>query len=463
MVLVAVCMVAIIAMAALSIDVVTLYLARQEAQRAADAGALAAARVISVSGITGTDPGTDNTAWESICGGSTSVANLAATSAARVNAIGGIAPTVSILYSVQGASGGNTDCYNLHSDAALPINPTITVQVTRSGLPTLFSRIWTSSANSVSATAVAEVFNSSNSGTIAPGGEVLAVQPRCVKPWVVPNLDPRNPDGCTTNCTKFVDRTTGQIQHPGVSLGGVGSTGTIGENFWLEPNCQYTNPSSCNPMRASPTQANLPKSGILQRRDPPNLLYLPSRVGTAVTAIPACSEGDAYEEAIEGCDAPTNYQCGVANANTVDLSRNPDYGATSNGVSCLIHQSNVNDTLNSSGQDYLSPFGAPTAYPFQILAGSSNPAGAGLSGNPISSSSSIVSLPIYDNNGVTIAPGGTTSVTFVGFLQVFINAVDQYGSVNVTVLNVSGCGNNASSTVTVPGSSPVPIRLITPQ
>src|SRR5579871_4656638 len=44
MLLVAVCMVAIIAMAALSIDVVTLYLAHLEAQRAADTAALAAPR-----------------------------------------------------------------------------------------------------------------------------------------------------------------------------------------------------------------------------------------------------------------------------------------------------------------------------------------------------------------------------------------------------------------------------------
>ena len=55
MVLVAVAMVAIIAMAALSIDVISLYLVKEEAQRAADAAALAAARVISISGITG-DP-----------------------------------------------------------------------------------------------------------------------------------------------------------------------------------------------------------------------------------------------------------------------------------------------------------------------------------------------------------------------------------------------------------------------
>src|SRR5450432_2507606 len=69
MVLVALAMIASIAMAALSIDVVTLYLAREEAQRSADAAALAAARVLSVSGITGTaNPGTDTADWGLICG-----------------------------------------------------------------------------------------------------------------------------------------------------------------------------------------------------------------------------------------------------------------------------------------------------------------------------------------------------------------------------------------------------------
>jgi Putative Flp pilus-assembly TadE/G-like len=55
MVLMALTMVAILAMAALSIDVVTLYLANAEAQRSADTAALAAARVLSLTGMTG-DP-----------------------------------------------------------------------------------------------------------------------------------------------------------------------------------------------------------------------------------------------------------------------------------------------------------------------------------------------------------------------------------------------------------------------
>lgn len=56
MALVTVALVTIIALAALSIDIGTLYQAKAEAQRAADAAALTAARMISISGITG-DPG----------------------------------------------------------------------------------------------------------------------------------------------------------------------------------------------------------------------------------------------------------------------------------------------------------------------------------------------------------------------------------------------------------------------
>src|SRR6202051_190777 len=71
--LVAVSIFSIIAMAALSIDVGTLYQASAEAQRSADAAALAAARMISISGITGTaTPATDTTSWQKICGGASS-------------------------------------------------------------------------------------------------------------------------------------------------------------------------------------------------------------------------------------------------------------------------------------------------------------------------------------------------------------------------------------------------------
>src|SRR3981189_1052376 len=65
-VLVAAALTAGLAMAALSIDVVTLYLADANAQQAADAAALAGARILSLSGMTG-DPQNASGRWSAAC------------------------------------------------------------------------------------------------------------------------------------------------------------------------------------------------------------------------------------------------------------------------------------------------------------------------------------------------------------------------------------------------------------
>lgn len=486
MVLVALAMIAIIAMAALSIDVITLYLAREEAQRSADAAALAAARVISVSGITG-DPNNSATppSWYAICGGLTSAATVAATAVATRDAVGSSVASVNVVYSAAGTSGSNSDCSTLTS--AFAVNPVVTVQVSRASLPTFFSRIWGNTGTPVSATASAEALNPSNSGTLG-AGNIIPVQPRCVKPWVVPNHDPLNPrpsggtycDSSTTNlCNKLVDQGTGQIINPGISLNGGGVTpGVIGEHFWLVPDCHYANPNCViriNGALAPKPQANLPRVPP-HTQAPPNLMYLPGQVLSASSAVPTCNgTGSNYEQAIDGCDQTTAYQCGVqssaaSNPNMIDLSENPaGSGDTANAVQCLINQGN-NSNSQPTGQDTLNPYPAPTAFPFQILAGTNNPL-VQTSSLPVNSlvsgSSSIVSLPIYDDSAVFINTGGsqTTEITIVGFLQVFIDSVDQYGNVEVTVLNVSGCSNGGSGPVANPvaGTSPVPIRLISSQ
>src|SRR5215469_16653133 len=98
MILVAVAMVAIIAMAVLSIDVVALYLAKEEGQRSADAAALAAARVLSMSGITG-DPTNATNNWGPICGAG-GVATIAAQTVAAQNVVGNqTSPTIEVTYS----------------------------------------------------------------------------------------------------------------------------------------------------------------------------------------------------------------------------------------------------------------------------------------------------------------------------------------------------------------------------
>ena len=471
MLIVALGMIAIIGMAALSIDVITLYLAREEAQRSADAAALTAARVISMSGITGaatTD--TDPTYWQAICGGSTGTATQAAQAVLNQNAVAGSVLTNStITYSAGNGStmSSNADCSALPD--AFGVNPIVTVQVQQTGLPTFFSRIWRRTTNTVSATASAEVFNPSYSGNLGneTSGTIIPVQPRCVKPLMVPNLDPLNPSAsCQTNCQPFVGATDGHIVNQGISLNGGNGTGVIGERFVIIPNCRYRNPGSCT-LRSTPIQAN--HSGNTIPGGIPNLEFLPGQSGNSSVAVPsAASGGSLFEQAIAGCDQTTVYYCGVPSGspvgsgpNMVDLSIYPANDDT-DGVQALIHEGNPNPNGGQpTGQDYLNPYALPAAYPFQILAGSSNPAGM-TGGTAITASNSIVSLPIFDPAN-PITPTGTSAVTVVGFLQVFINGVDQYGNLDIVVLNVAGCGNGTSTTGSpVTGSSPVPVRLITP-
>lgn len=452
--LVAIAMVSIIAMAALSIDIGTLYQAKAEAQRAADAAALTAARVISISGITG-DPNNAAGGWQLTCG-TTGTATVAATAVAQAqwNFVGGAqASTVNVTFGA-----GATDCTTL-AGTSFSVNPTVTVYVQQATLPTFFGRVFSlitgaaSSNSGVSATATAEVFNPSNSGTFASSGEMVPVQPRCVKPWIVPNKDPLNPAGCTgAACLPFVGTTggptEGAIQNPGMLQAGVG-TGVIGETFNLIPDCPAA--GACNPPTNNPPQA---APGA-----PPTLQYLPGLAPASSAAVPSCATGNIYQQAIGGCDQTTVYQCGVTGAltpNQVDLTENPIglTGDTATAVQCLIHASAPGV---GNGQDSL----VTTPLPYQIVAGTSNPIPGITSTSLISSSTSVVSLPIYD--GTALAAGAQPPVNIVGFLQVFINYVDPNGNPNVTVLNVAGCGNGViAGTPALTGTSPVPVRLITP-
>ncbi len=469
MVLVALALVAIIAMAALSIDVITLYLAREEAQHTADAAALAAARVISISGLTG-DPSNSASSWQAICGGTSSPATQAAIAVATRGAVGGASVAApSVLYSA-GGNAPTADCRSL--PAAFGVNPMVTVSLNRASLPTFFSRIWGNRGNSVSATATAEAFNPSNSGTVGnqTTGTIFPVQPRCVKPWIIPNRDPLNPSpigscdqGGGLPCSKWVSLTDGSITSPGIS-----PNGAIGERFWLAPDCRHTG-STCTTRLPSPQGNYYPNLARTWLKPPPSMEYLPGEDPvSAPVAVPSCSAGSFYEQAVGGCDQSTNYQCGVPSSsaspqNAVDLNENPGAGTndTMNGITCLIHEGDAAGA-QPDGQDTLNV----SSYPFQILAGTSNPllSGGLATGSTITSSASIVSLPIYDDT-VSINPNGTSPVTIIGFLQVFINSVDQWGNVDVTVLNVAGCSNGAGGNVGNPviGSSPVPIRLITPE
>ncbi|MGB2606448.1 MAG: pilus assembly protein TadG-related protein [Candidatus Sulfotelmatobacter sp.] len=458
MALVALTMAVLISLAALSIDVGTLYEAKAEAQRAADAAALTAARVISISGIT-TDPLNAANSWQAACGGATSTATQAAVSMAQQNFIGGVAvapASVNVNYIAGNSGTANADCSKLGTPFG--VNPVVTVSLQRTNLPVFFARIFslfgsTFSGASVSATASAEAFNPSGSFVL---GEV-PVNPRCVKPWFVPNLDPRH----TTGTGTFVSPTVGQIINPGTFSG---NNGVVGETFNLVADCNPATAGSCVLNPGAPTDT-----------PPSTLQYLPGAAPATSVAIAAngtingCSQvqNATYWNAVAGCDQSTIYACGNSLANNVDLADNPGLPGNDsvNAAQCLINES---ASGVGSGQDYLAPGPStgPYTYPFQILAGGNSALiSAGVaSGSQITSSPSIVSLPIYDSGAVTIfGAGASTPVTVIGFLQVFINNADNAtGNINVTVMNVAGCGNSFGGTTVAFGTSPVPIRLITP-
>ena len=242
-------------------------------------------------------------------------------------------------------------------------------------------------------------------------------------------------------------------------------TGVIGERFNLFADC---GPATACP-RVTRNRTRTYQAGQFDWwRSPavPNLEYLPGLVTNTSLGVPSCGTSGSgsnpdYEPAVAGCDTGTKYQCGIASAsaippNVIDLTENPGgpTGDTADGISCL---SQTPILIPLSGQDTLDR----TSYPYKITAGSSNP--VGISGSVITASNSIVSLPIYDVTAPFTVVGNQADVTIVGFLQVFINDVNSNGSLDVTVMNVAGCGNGvtpANSPIT--GNSPVPVRLITP-
>lgn len=430
--LVALAIFSIIAMAGLSIDIGTLYQASAEAQRAADVAALSAARVLSLSGITG-DPNNSSNQWINACNAATEVAQ----GVAARNTIGGSAPSgVSVTF----PNGGN-NCSA--TSGGFGVNPVVSVQVTQASLPTYFARIWGRSGTSVSATAIAEAFNSSNSGAYSATGNVVPVQPRCVKPIIVPNIDPENGTCSGGTCSTLLSLGTGAITNPGI----ITSTGVgvIGEQFFLVPDCTQTPGGSCNPPALYP-----PK--VVQADYLP---YLPGLTSGTPIAVPSCAAAG-YQAAIAGCDETTKYECGVQSASTptqLNLSENP-FGANGDAATAMQCLTNWNSGTGANGADSLET----SVFPYAIRTGSGNP--LGVSG-VVTTSNSIITIPIFDNSA-SLGAGTNPSVNIVGFLQVFINSFDGNGNPYVTVLNIAGCGAGVSeSTQPLYGSSPVPIRLIT--
>ena len=417
-VLVAVVMLFVIgAMAALSIDVVTLYTARSEAQLAADAAALAAARVLANSGTT------SDTSGASI-GGAQALASAVAIQVAQQNLVGGAQPTV--LPPVYGGPIGN---------------PTVTITVQVTNLPTFFARIWGRNTIAVSASATAEAYNPSGAGALG----TAPVAPACVKPWLLPNIDPSN---ITNPGSPIFDPTAGTIKT--TTLLGWSSSNPGGVPMSLA--CPGGNCSGV------PLPAPAAAGWQYYPGDP-------SSFPAPTNALPDCVPplNTAYEESIAGC-IQTPISCN-SQAN-IDLTnyfrRNRE---TERAVNCLAH--------TRTGEGDQVDFANGQNPPFQFLAGNDNPI-AGLAGNNVMVSDSLVTVPVFDV-GQPASPGPpptftppTNPVQIIGFVQLFLSplgtATTNSGQVQTAVINLAGCGTGAVATPIIlgNGASPVAVRLISP-
>jgi hypothetical protein len=399
-------------MAALAIDVVTLYTARSEAQLAADAGALAGARVLANSGMT-SDP-TLTAAAESGPFGASLVAQWVATH----NNVGG-------------SRLNNAEVTVTFPATAPSSNPQITVQIQVTDLPTFFARIWGNQQLAVSASATAEAYNPSGAGAV--GGPPVA--PVCVKPWLLPNIDPSNPP------RQIFDPATGIIQPTASTLLG-----------WTTPAPPPPNPTRLTLLCPGGDCSGPPTPQVWQ--------YYPGDPASFVPptkALPSCNPAltTAYEESIAGCiQTPIACNSQVNIDMSIYASRTAE---TVSAVNCLTHgAANGGDQIDLSG---LSP-------PFQFIAGIDNPVAQ--PGNDVMVSDSLVTVPVYDSSG-GLAP--TNPVQIIGFVQLFLSpqggAVPASGDIETTVVNVAGCGtpgNGGASGQPIlgHGASPVAVRLITP-
>jgi Flp pilus assembly protein TadG len=453
LVLVAISLVALMAMAALAIDVVTLYVARGQAERAADAAALAAAKLLADAGVT-TDPGDGSGIWSNACAS----AVLEAQTVAAQNEVAGMYPTSGQVM-VTFPNAGSGDCSGASS--VFGINPQAQVVVQVSGVPTFFARIWSAASSTVKGTALAEAYNPSNSSSVSGLTQTVPIAPRCVKPLLLPNCDKDHLVG-TSPCgdATFISPSNGTITNPGLATKG----GVIGEQLMLTANCTGNGTAGCAPGTPAASE------------------YYPLSISsvsssTATYFCPNCfTAGDAaFQQDLECCNGNV-LQCGTPSTGqspVVDATASPNGGQALNGGQCLIHETSTIPPIANcdplTDEDCLDISSPPQMV---IRAGNRNPLiGQGpvnvQAGDPINTSASVVTLPLYD--GVATPTVGV-GVTIIGFLQAFINYVDTSpttgaAQIHITVLNVSGCGGGAGSPpvtgVPVIGAgTAVPVRLI---
>jgi hypothetical protein len=418
------------AMAALSIDVVTLYTARSEAQLAADGAALAGARALANSGATSDTSGNTLASVEAPPG----LASTLALQVAKRNQVAGSPLTAAQVTVTFG--GSNT-------------NPTVTVRIQKNDLPTFFARIWGTRTLTVKASATAEAYNPTpNPAGGPPPNPPLPVAPMCVKPWLLPNMSP-NPGAADA---RIFDPYTGAILDTNL-LGWKTNSGAGGNK--LRTVCATPGGSpDCNGPATPPT----PWRYYPGTTDPVAGDFPPPSASSVVCT--GCTGFNNYQLSIAGCvQRPISCNSTVSVDLTDDPNRNTDTVAPVNGMTHA--RTGGADSVDNS----LSP------PPFQFQAGADNPvvlSGALAEGTSIMVSDSLVTVPVINADGTSGLPPSYPSVQIIGFVQLFLNpygaASPVNGHIRTQVINLVGCGTGMALTPTIlgNGASPVAVRLISP-
>lgn len=415
------------AMAALAIDVVTFYTARSEAQLAADSAALAGARVLANSGITSL-AATSSNLTTAITAAET-LASSVATQVAQQNLIEGTSlftdGTVNVSF----------------SNDATPNNPHVIVQIQRTDLPTFFARIWGTTQVTVAASATAEAYNPSGLTNGSSASLGVPVAPSCVKPWLLPNLDPTS----TTGGTIF-SPLDGSIQNSALLGLEIVPPNTVGTYSGLQSAC--TGGSTC-------LVGNTPQRWSYYPGDPSSF--------PPPSAFECSGCTTSFQKSIAGC-VQTPISCNQSV--NIDVADAENWNADAiTALNALTHASAVGaaDSINLTA----SP--GPTQLPFQFYAGTENPLVLGGTLQPLATtmvSDSLVTVPVFDNS---VWPQNFPSVQVVGFVQLFLNPEGNpapnstTGLINTSIINLVGCGASATgNNVLGNGGSAVPVRLITP-
>jgi hypothetical protein len=256
-----------------------------------------------------------------------------------------------------------------------------------------------------------------------------------VKPWLLPNLDP-------LPGTTIFDPAAGTIKD--LNLLGWNASSMASR---LHVRSITGTPLAWRYYAADPTSFPAPTQARPNCTTPLTTPYQWSIAGCVQTPI-ACNSTSVQ------IDPSAAYTTAIRNSETADA------------VNCL-----TNSSTGTGGDSVVST--NPPTVPFEFVAGANNPI-PGASGNDVTVSNSLVTVPVYDVVSPSSPPPlPPNTVTIVGFVQLFVNADglptannpgSTNGRVNTTIVNLVGCGTSSNGTpILGNGASAVAVRLINTQ